>query len=439
MKQEVKDEINKVIDEASQKFGYNETDTKTKSLSDILKEIVPCILDNSDEESRNLFYNMLRCTPIIITENQMSEEIYKEIYDKQIGKVNEHIIEEEENLGEYSKKIAPAAYVSEPIINSNMKVDGKKSFIYVEKLSGYKEDAIETLGTDINIAYLIHELGHAWNAEKDEYKMTEDGKLIRRVGTSKFISSFKKDEVTGKYIKSLEEYSGLYLEEAINTECEEQAMARFLNIDRNDLDEFYKQKLTKSTYQGSMSGIARALLERTDQETILKWRQAGDSIIVENIEERMQQTDYWNKLKKQTSYENKRFIFEKTKKDRIQDFFKEYEQDFFPDTSKFTPMNKIDNVLSQLYNFKAIQYQFDIMGNDNERENYNEIMTSILSEGYVLINQTRDIISKENEKYSIGDIAEITKNKSITQINNITQETKKGIKSKDKEDPIFGR
>lgn len=92
------------------------------------------MLVGSSQEDRELFYQMLSHTPIVITEN-LTQENYDRLVEQYIGKdVNQHIIDEDIDLGEYGKDLGNGAYVSEPILDENMNLQGKKSFIYIQKL-----------------------------------------------------------------------------------------------------------------------------------------------------------------------------------------------------------------------------------------------------------------------------------------------------------------
>ena len=170
-----------IVEQVGAKYGYDD------NLKTVLLKAIFAMLKDCTEEERNLFYQMLSHTPIVIVEN-LTEEGYNQLLEQYIGKdINQHIIEEKADLGEYGKGVALGAYVSEPILDENMKLQGKKSFLYIQKVRGKAE---EFFGTDINVAHLIHELGHAWHTEKEQYVMQEDGTLKERVGTAEFIYSF---------------------------------------------------------------------------------------------------------------------------------------------------------------------------------------------------------------------------------------------------------
>lgn len=49
---------------------------------------------------------------------------------------------------------------------------------------------------------MIHELGHAWHAEKDQFTMLEDKTLRERIGTAEFTYSFSKT-TDNKFVKNV--------------------------------------------------------------------------------------------------------------------------------------------------------------------------------------------------------------------------------------------
>ena len=238
------EEINDVVEEVCKKYGYDSEDKENnESFKTVLLRVITVMLKDANQEDRNLFYQMLRHTPIVITDN-LTMEGYEKLMEQYIGNINPHIIEEKVEVGEYGKNIGDGAYISEPIIDDNMQIKGKKSFIYIQRVD---QKGKEFLGTDINVPHLIHELGHAWHAEKDEYTMIDDTTLKNRVGTAEFIYSFTKRE-DNRYIKKCEKTTGLMIEEGMNTVREEKAMADYMNIPLEEMKEKYKSVLIPSNY-----------------------------------------------------------------------------------------------------------------------------------------------------------------------------------------------
>ncbi len=420
----MQEELNDIVEEVCVKFGYDSNDRENNdSLKTVLLRVVTVMLKDSNQEDRNLFYQMLRHTPIVVTEN-LTREGYEKLKEQYIGNINPHIIEEDTSLGEYGKEIGAGAYVSEPIIDENLQVKGKKSFIYMQKVDGDKK---EFFGTDINVAHLIHELGHAWHAEKDEFVMQEDRTLRERVGTAEFIYSFYKGK-DGRYIQRCDKTTGLMIEEGMNTIEEEQAMADYMNISLEEMQEKYRSVLIPSNYQGYISSFMQYTLNELNKEDFEDWRLHGSSESKAKIENLMIRTQYWADREKDIlpssnsprNYGKKRQIISRMPNENVQDFFRQYEDIYFPDISQMSPLDKIENVLEQSFNMNMIKYSMDI-------ENYKDLIDCLGYEGYSLINQSSEIKKKDELLNAIGDVR-------LSEVNSITEETRSmALTSRDRE------
>ena len=395
-------EINKVVNEVCEKFQYDSTDKEgNDSLKTVLLKICAVMLKDSNEEDRNLFYEMLRHTPIVVTEN-LTPEGYKHLEEKYIGNVNPHIDEEKSNVGEYGKNVGAGAYVSEPILDENLQLKGKKSFLYIQKVNNREQ---QFFGTDINVSHLIHELGHAWHAEKDQYTMLPNNTLKNRTGTAEFIYSFSKNP-DGTYTMHTDKVSGLMLEEGMNTLCEEQAMADYMNISLEEMKDKYRTLLIPSSYQGYIANFVSYMLQQLNSKDFEQWRMYGDSESKGRIESLMSRTKYWENREQDIlptsdsprNYNNKRQIIAKMQGDSVQEFFKHYENIYFPDISQMSPLDKIENVLEQFYNMSLIKYSIDL-------EDYKAFLNSLGYEGYSLINQSSDIKKKDELLNSVSDVS----------------------------------
>lgn len=395
-------EINKVVNEVCEKFQYDSTDIEgNDSLKTVLLKICAVMLKDSNEEDRNLFYEMLRHTPIVITEG-LTPEGYKHLEEKYIGNVNPHIVEEKSNVGEYGKNVGAGAYVSEPILDENLQLKGKKSFLYIQKVNNREQ---QFFGTDINVSHLIHELGHAWHAEKDQYTMLPNNTLKNRTGTAEFIYSFSKNP-DGTYTMHTDKVSGLMLEEGMNTLCEEQAMADYMNISLEEMKDKYRTVLIPSSYQGYIANFVSYMLQQLNSKDFEQWRMYGDSESKGRIESLMSRTKYWENREQDIlptsdsprNYNNKRQIIARMQGDSVQEFFKHYENIYFPDISQMSPLDKIENVLEQFYNMSLIKYSIDL-------EDYKAFLNSLGYEGYSLINQSSDIKKKDELLNSVSDVS----------------------------------
>lgn len=410
-------EINKVVNEVCEKFQYYSTDREgNDSLKTVLLKICTVMLKDSNEEDRNLFYEMLRHTPIVVTEN-LTPEGYKRLEEKYIGNVNPHIVEEKSNVGEYGKNVGAGAYVSEPILDENLQLKGKKSFLYIQKVNNREQ---QFFGTDINVSHLIHELGHAWHAEKDQYTMLPNNTLKNRTGTAEFIYSFSKNP-DGTYTMHTDKVSGLMLEEGMNTLCEEQAMADYMNISLEEMKDKYRTVLIPSSYQGYIANFVSYMLQQLNRQDFEQWRMYGDSESKGRIESLMSRTKYWENREQDIlptsdsprNYNNKRQIIARMQGDSVQEFFKHYENIYFPDISQMSPLDKIENVLEQFYNMSLIKYSIDL-------EDYKAFLNSLGYEGYSLINQSSDIKKKDELLHSVSDV-------SLSEFNNVAKDIRSAV------------
>ena len=410
-------ECRNVVDEICEKYNYDDKDTDgNDSLKTVLFKASCAMLANSSKEDRELFYQMLRHTPIVVTEN-LTEEGLKELENQYIGDINLHIKEEEQDLGEYGEGIAPAAYVSEPIIDEKLNIIGKKSFVYIQKVSDQAKDFLET---DINVSHLIHELGHAWHAEYNQYSIGEDDVLIDRVGTKVSTYSFSKNN-DGTFTKRIESTDGLFIEEGLNTIAEEQAMARYKGISIEKMESVYETILGKSGYQANIIGEIQYLVERNPEGDFEKWRLYGDGECKKEIEKWIEMTTVWKNLKNNQpmtdsyNYSAKRKIMSKIDSGRIQEFFQKYKNVYFPDVSNMKPMQKLDNSLEQLYNLN--DYNLSIVSLLSGEE-HDEFRLQLLYEFYGLINEADDCKIKQN----LSDVR-------LGEVNEVTCETRDGVKA----------
>ena len=416
MEQDLFKEVNKIVNEVCDKFQYDTTDKEgNDSLRTVLIRICTIMLKDSNEEDRNLFYEMLRHTPIVVTE-KLTQEGLKQLEEQYIGNINPHILDQNINLGEYSKSVGAGAYVSEPILDENLQLKGKKSFLYIQRVG---EKMQQFFGTDINVSHLIHELGHAWHAEKDEYTMLPNNILKERVGTAEFIYSFSKN-ANGTYTKHFDKVSGLMLEEGMNTLAEEQAMADYMNMSLEDIKDAYRTVLIPSNYQGYISNFVSYMLQQLDSRDFEQWRMYGDSESKERIMSLMARTTYWKNREQDIlpnsdsprNYNKKKQIIARMQSNSVQAFFKQYESIYFPDVSQMSPLDKIENVLEQFYNMSTIKYNIDI-------ENYKEFLNSLGYEGYSLINQASDVKKKDELLYSVSDVRLSEFNKGVKDIRSV--------------------
>jgi len=404
-----------IVEEVCLKYSYDDQDKEgNDSLKTVLLKVIPAMLKDSKQEERNLFYQMLSHTPIVITEN-LTQESYDNLLEQYIGKdINQHIVEKNVDLGEYGKNLGAGAYISEAILDENMNLQGKKSFIYIQKVIGKSKEFYDT---DINVSHLIHELGHAWHSEKEQFVMQKDGTLKERVGTAEFIYSFSTMQ-DNKFIKECTKTTGLMIEESMNTIAEEKAMANYMGISLEEMQKEYRDSLVPSNYQGYMADLVDYMLEKLGKDDFENYRLYGEIDSKNKINNLMEQTDYWKNRETDIlpfsdsprSYDKKRAVLDKIDKESVQEFFKKYETIYFPNIAEMAPIEKIDNVLAQRYNMNMIMYSMGI-------DNYKDLLDRLGYEGYSLINQAADLKKKQELLQMISDVKS-------SELSEITQETK---------------
>lgn len=283
----------------------------------------------------------------------------------------------------------------------------------------FGEETKEFLGTDINVSYLEHELGHAWHAEKDEYIMQEDETLKQRVGVAEQVYSFKKED--GKIMKKREHVEGIMMEEAMNTIAEEKAMAKYMGLPLDKMKEIYRtcgSPLMMTNYQGYISETIEYMAEKWCEGDIEDWRLFGDVKSKTKVENIMSKTKFWQEREQDIlpdsdnprNYTKKRAIMSKMKSEKIQRFFRENEEIYFPDISQMTPLGKIDNVLEQLYNIEIQKIYIDV-------EEYDELLDYLGWEVYPLINQAVDLKREEELRNTIGNVR-------LSELNAVVRETR---------------
>jgi len=396
-------DINKIIDNVSEKFSYDE------ELNSILKRIVPVMIEGKSEEISNMLFDTLNRVKIFVLENNATKEDIDRCQEEVFGGTNRDVKFESETGSEYGKGIAAGAYVNEPIFDDDMNIVGKQSFLYVTKLSKYDKLA-EVYGTDINLSHLIHELGHAWASEKEEFVQDENGNYVNNIGACSITATVDKKN---KAVLS-DNYEGLFLEETLNTIEEENTLCKLLGIE--NINELKAKGYVPSNYQGLMTDITKSYIEKFGKERFNDFRFLKDKDALRGIEEAIENTEGWKIIQTEEYEKGKRAKFAKVNelnttdgaKRMINDIFGQYDHVYFPDNSQFTPMQKLENVFQQLFNFSVAKYSFDIMKAEN-LEIYKEVVRAMINEGYVLKNQAKEL-PKEKNKEENSFMAELKEN-----------------------------
>ena len=208
------------------------------------------------------------------------------------------------------------------------------------------------------------------------------------------------------------------IEEGMNTIEEEKAMAKYLGISLEEMHEEYRKTLIPSTYQGYISNFVSYMLEKLGKDNFENFRLYGQEEGKDNINDLMEQTNYWKNREteilpssdSQRSYSRKQAIIDKIDSKSVQEFFYEYHDVYFPDISKMTPFEKIENVLEQFHNMKMVRYNMGI-------DNYKDFIERLGYEGYGLINQTADLKKEQELLQTVSDVR-------LSELSDITKETK---------------
>ena len=310
IKYDINKEYDKVVDKVSERFGYDD------DLKNVLKKVLPSMLEGCSYEDRFLFYKMLSHTQIVTIEEGTQVDT-KELNKKYIGNLNPHIQEENVDIGEYGKQEAAGAFVSEPILDENLNLNGVKQVVYVtatdinNPLYGATKKRCELFKTGINVPHLLHELGHAWGAEENQYKI-ENNILVQRCGTAKIKFELIPQE-DGKYIIKEISREGLMTEESLNTNMEIESVARYLGITIEECKELYKSDgcLIPSDYFGMMSEMTEYLSEWAVKKELKQWRFYDDSNALKKINSIMENTlNYKNRLEENENFKKKKEIFD---------------------------------------------------------------------------------------------------------------------------------
>ena len=328
----ITDEIEFVCD----KYSYS------IELEEALKRCIPAMTKGKSKEEIELLRKTLKEVEIYELRRKPKKEQLDYISETKIGERNKHVKYGKQDLGEYGKDIAPEAYHYDIIFDEEMNAIDKSEYIYITRLS--KEDQVsKTYGTQIDLSALIHGLGHAWVARKEPYKQMENGNVIVRDGMRTDTLIVNKEQKTVEY----GETKGLYLEEAINTVEEENALTQILGVSSIDEIEGYK----KSTYQSSvMNTIVRAYLEKLGANKPLETaRILNDKSGLEVLQESYSKTNFVQKIQNQEYINQKENDFLTDIPENAKEFFKKYKNIYFSTEKKQDFLENIDSVLEQLF------------------------------------------------------------------------------------------
>jgi hypothetical protein len=375
---DVKKEYEIIIKRVVEKYGYN------KDLEQTLRRILPAMLKGRSYQDRRVFYEMLEETQIVIV---TSQEELKRREEEEFGGLNPHIVEEDSEKSVYNQLKPAGFYRRDPILDESGKLVGKKQAVFVQaidtkgRLSSSEEERVKIFGTAIQVSHLIHELGHAWAAQHNGLIQEEDGSVISRVGTAEVKYEYSPIG-DGKYSCKESYPKNMMIEEAMNTEQEEDSLKRFLQVDSDKLNELYNSGiLDRSNYQKLVLMIMRSALNcglRKDFET---YRMYNDRASESKINNALTQTEWHQKRGENSEFTNRKIQLIKilsqgqeicddgiirpiddTQKEKInkrKQFVELCREDFLKDKSEMSPMECYDNLLTQFFDINAKNSCFD--------------------------------------------------------------------------------
>lgn len=404
LKYDINQEFEDIVNEVTEKFNYND------EMKMVLGKIVRAIVGDKPYEDRNRLYSVLRTTPIVVLD-QDKEITQEELSLRMNGNVNPHIKDKEDfDKGEYGKRDirGGGGFVSEPVFDENLNIIGVKKYIYVDgfdktkQLSHENQKFLDVFQTGINVPHLIHELGHAYASEENPYSI-EDNIVSQRMGVC--TNKYKVTPLgNGQYESEQIAMEGVFLEEGLNSNFEEDTLAKYLGLSLEDTMKLYGDVFPASFYQPRISNMTRMLGNLAIKEDIDKWRMTGDKQALEKANKPFYKANFYEKRHKlyarnyeDTGDPNKEIIparnhlFNHAKNDGEKEVLEGMESDFFPETDEMTPMDMINNILLQYYDAGVHKYSFSL-------EKYSQMLNVIQAEGAGLITQAQKILVEEKGK-----------------------------------------
>lgn len=400
---DINKEFDDIIEEVSSKFNY------TDDLKNVLGKIVKSILENKSYEDRQTFYSMLRTTPIIVIDIK-SKITQEELSQKMIGDINPHIKDKEDfDKGEYGKQGVSGGgeFVTAPVLDENLNLIGVKKYIYVDgfdidgDLSSQQQKFVDMFKTGINVPHLIHELGHAYASEKNPYTM--DGNILtQRMGMCE--NKYKLTPLgNAQYECEQIEMKNLFIEEGINSNFEEDNLARYLGISLEEVKKLYGDVLDYSFYQPRISDMTRRLSSTDFGLDLDEWRKSGDKNALANINEAFSKANFYEKRAKlfqrklidEGDFEKeiipaRNYVFNNPGDNYEKEALEKMEKDFFPNTEDMSPMDMMNTILLQYYDIGIHKYSFPI-------KDYVKMLNIIEAQGVGLINQAVKIKTEEKQ------------------------------------------
>ena len=406
-------ECQSVIADAAKTNKYSGT-----AIEKILKKLVPIMLQGATYEERQLFYKMIKETPIIVFPETL-KCTHKDIVESIFSKVDTNVEVLEHEGDSYDKLAGAAAFISRPCFSKDGSVLGAIKFIYiksedeVERLLAESEsltdendilrsNRLRIYKTPINITQFAHELGHAWASEDEPYTRSGDI-LIERVGAGRIYYKIGQSS-SGKFTMQEIGKEGLLTEEMLNTEMELDAVAKFLGISREFLQSLYDRGyLLPSIYQGEMLQISELLRNTKLGKYIRDWRLRGCPKATDKLNQLMGTSPiYINRATDREDEIGVEQIFREPDKYEVGEFCEQNKNDFSVDKSSLTPLQLFNCAIKQVFDISS----YKMLGNKIPDDTYNILMKPAITTARGLIEDA--IRAMEIEKKQDKEAPKIT-------------------------------
>ncbi len=412
------------IDEVGRKFGYD------AELINALKRCIPAMIEGKSDEEIELLKNTLSRVQIYTFDKRPTQKEVEDITSEKVNGRNNHVTTIECDKGEYDRGTPYGGYVNQPIFDENMNIVDRVGFIYLTNLDEGSSTA-EFYGTRINLSHLIHELGHAWSAQKGEYEQEENGNFTMRVGTARF--KHRVDRIN----HTVEEVSvkGLYVEEALNSIEEEDTLFKMFDIESyHDIPGYIP-----SDYQGIMTSMMRHYKDKLGEDIFQKMRLLKEDDGIERFQKYFDQTEFMKRMSDPEYYVEKEKELASAQetsmsdgaKKRIRDFFEKYRRIYLTTQNNNNFIESLDSTMEQIFSFMSIRYSYDIMQEDG-MEAYRRTQIAMMSEGYKPVNEASEMI-EEKEQDNIDNTLETIEIDSSVDDEKAIEDNRKPIKEEDRD------
>jgi len=267
---------NTFIDEIVKKYDYQDNVRRAIEIA------LPLMIKKYGEHRLDDIFRLFRSVEIC-SFSERTPEAYEEINEKMLNGLNTNINDEAKvNYG--LEEIVPGStYSYHTIFDQDMNITGEKCWISIEAVTG-KNQAIyeEMFGTNINVPYFLHELGHAFAMQNPVYKK-EGNRIYSKHGFYEKVEEISYEEEIPT-IKTVQE-EGLLVEDIVNEKMTKDQLMDFFGLEDVEDLKLVLKRLPKSSnvYGGSLHFLAEQLEFRLGTKNILKWRVDNDSKVRENF------------------------------------------------------------------------------------------------------------------------------------------------------------